>query len=196
MLGTSSRLLSPPPPLRLAHLIPWRINTGSEQTGCAEVLAFGAWQAHEPGLPRAWGSRPPHTGCSPPTPQTGASCVPGSPRLQGRGGEAASNTWVSVLLFSLRLQKISPSLISWDKERKILLFPRPGEEWGPKEGEQRPEVTEQDKDMILVGKGLCLMSADPRSQPWPPAPCRAGWFSVWAAASELSDGLSEGWTEP
>lgn len=96
-----------------------------------------------------------------------------------------------MLLFFLKLQKTSPSLISQGQERKILWFPSPGEEWRPKEGEQRPEVTEQDKDMILVGKGLCLHTCRPQRPALPQAPCWAGWFSVWAAASELSDGLSE-----
>lgn len=76
-----------------------------------------------------------------------------------------------MVLFFSKLQKTSPTLISCGlpqkqgKEKKILSFPSLGEEMGaPERVGKWPAVSEQDKEMILVGKSLCLQTPSP--PPW------------------------------
>lgn len=91
-LARSPGFRAPSPPRSCGNISQSRY-LRSEQTGCEEVLALDAWQEWGPWLPGAWGrtGRLRHTGWSPLTLQTGASCllasasggsVPGLPSLE------------------------------------------------------------------------------------------------------------------
>ena len=58
--------------------------------------------------------------------------------------------------------------------------------WGAERGSKRPAVTEQDKDVILVGEGVVFR---PQNLDAGPRPVLLGWaadLSVWAVASVLA----------